>query len=52
VGEGTNVVAIGTLYPKYSCIALTSDDWCWAGAPQILPLVPFDGGSSGDASAE
>jgi hypothetical protein len=34
------VVADTTLAPSYTCVELTSDDWCWQGLPLTLEVSP------------
>ena len=34
------VVADATLEASYTCVELTSDDWCWQAAPLTLDLSP------------
>lgn len=34
------VVADATLEASYTCVELTSDDWCWRAAPLTLDVSP------------
>lgn len=34
------LVADTTLEPSYSCVEITSDDWCWRGEPLTLTVSP------------
>lgn len=34
------VVVATALEPAYSCVEITSDDWCWRGDPIVIEIAP------------